>query len=330
MLLFLALVLFCADRARGVAYVTDLCKVTATSDTRAAIERMEFVPFPFRRTSFTDRRAPCAWTTCTDALRQPRLDHFQRAMLAKGVCIPPTSKLALYSVEEARHCLRGRTVHFSGDSYERQLFIAMSDLLTNSTDKREVGTGPARFHEVAKMNDKLRGMPGLQGVQFVCRDQSQCYGIGNDALDNCAECLASMSSKPDARVVGTTIHLFKKDGTYDEKSEREVRQAIQDFLVKVPSVIWTTGPSYSKKDIPAQYREKMPLDKTTQLYLEMTKKKGTLRTTRRWHEDGIPYLDFFEMTHSCHWDNCTTDGGHRARFVNWVKIQMLLSKLCRH
>ena len=28
------------------------------------------------------------------------------------------------------------------------------------------------------------------------------------------------------------------------------------------------------------------------------------------------------------WDNCTVDGGHRARFVNRAKAQLLLETLC--
>jgi hypothetical protein len=41
-----------------------------------------------------------------------------------------------------------------------------------------------------------------------------------------------------------------------------------------------------------------------------------------------PFLDFFHLSNSCQWENCTNDGYHRARFVNRWKAQILLNTIC--
>lgn len=36
------------------------------------------------------------------------------------------------------------------------------------------------------------------------------------------------------------------------------------------------------------------------------------------------------MLQSCYMENCSSDGGHRARFVNRWKAQLLLNMLCEY
>lgn len=44
--------------------------------------------------------------------------------------------------------------------------------------------------------------------------------------------------------------------------------------------------------------------------------------------NGIPVLDIYALTKACTWTNCTVDGAHGSRFVNRMKAQLLLNKLC--
>ena len=43
-----------------------------------------------------------------------------------------------------------------------------------------------------------------------------------------------------------------------------------------------------------------------------------------------PYLDVFQLTNSCNMENCSYDGGHRSRYVNRWKAQLLLNTLCEY
>ena len=42
----------------------------------------------------------------------------------------------------------------------------------------------------------------------------------------------------------------------------------------------------------------------------------------------IPSINILALTTLCAWTNCTSDGSHRARFVNRMKGQLLLNALC--
>lgn len=42
----------------------------------------------------------------------------------------------------------------------------------------------------------------------------------------------------------------------------------------------------------------------------------------------LPMVDFFTVTALCKWSNCTADGGHRSRFLNRIKANIVLNLLC--
>ena len=42
----------------------------------------------------------------------------------------------------------------------------------------------------------------------------------------------------------------------------------------------------------------------------------------------VRLADYHQLTYACVWDNCTADGGHRGRFVNRGKAQVLLAQMC--
>ncbi len=55
----------------------------------------------------------------------------QRAAFAAGVCIPPrlNASIHVFSSSEARECSRSKRVIISGDSFMKQLFIGLTDIL---------------------------------------------------------------------------------------------------------------------------------------------------------------------------------------------------------
>jgi len=50
----------------------------------------------------------------------------------------------------------------------------------------------------------------------------------------------------------------------------------------------------------------------------------------RYDTKKMRYMDVFQLTGTCYFDNCTSDGGHRARFVNRWKAQLLLNTICSY
>ena len=70
------------------------------------------------------------------------------------------------------------------------------------------------------------------------------------------------------------------------------------------------------------------MSSATKIYLKLLGPTGLMQSVKDFSPHGIPFLDFFELTRACMWDNCTSDGGHRSRFVNRMKAQMLVNMLC--
>lgn len=42
----------------------------------------------------------------------------------------------------------------------------------------------------------------------------------------------------------------------------------------------------------------------------------------------VPVVDMQQLTGACTWADCSSDGNHRARFVNRMKAQLYLNMLC--
>ncbi|KAL3800413.1 hypothetical protein ACHAW5_009091 [Stephanodiscus triporus] len=121
--------------------------------------RAIFIPFP-HNTLGSGVDMECRWET--KALREgdaAKYDSTQRAAFAEGVCVPPrlNSSLRVFSSAEARECLRFRRVIISGDSYMKQLFVGLADILLStklSRDYQMVGSSN-RSKVVASANHYL-------------------------------------------------------------------------------------------------------------------------------------------------------------------------------
>ena len=58
-------------------------------------------------------------------------DSTQRAAFAEGICVPPrlNASIHVFSSAEAKECLRSRRMIISGDSFMKQQFIGLADIL---------------------------------------------------------------------------------------------------------------------------------------------------------------------------------------------------------
>jgi len=127
-------------------------------------------------------------------------------------------------------------------------------------------------------------------------------------------------------VVGAGVHVLKHFGRDKARgtTARAVNATIadmQNFFAISKNTMYVSMPSYEVEKIPKEYREAMHHTHAGRLY------EGLLDSLAP-NVAGHPFLDVFPLTRACVWENCSVDGGHRARFVNRWKAQLLLNTLC--
>mmetsp|Transcript_2853 Transcript_2853/g.6789 ORF Transcript_2853/g.6789 Transcript_2853/m.6789 type:complete len:324 (+) Transcript_2853:414-1385(+) len=273
------------------------------------------------------------WIT---SMAQPGDDAIQQAARGEGYFIDSGKPAPqLYSSKQAIECLRTKRVVFAGDSYSKQAFIGLVDVLTGEASNTEIRTGHARVQELLLAQKRVHKHLHPQGIRLTwqCSAHWQCYGeTGN--LKHCVQCLHELSA--DAILLSTGIHLLNhvrkthaEPSTLDQRARAAVDSVeaaavmneTQRAFHGVHNLIWGTAPTYMKARIPEPYRETMPLSAMEHVY------HRTLALVAATH-GRVKLVDFHRMTGSCVWENCTVDGGHRARFVNRGKAQAILALLC--
>lgn len=152
-------------------------------------------------------------------------------------------------------------------------------------------------------------------VKWVCH--KECYGMRSPFWKLCSRCIkrirANNTEHTVVPVVGTAIHIFSQMG----RNVAATLTELTTFFRKTPNIIYTSPPNYKISAVPAQYKNSTR--DMEGVYW------GLLPQLRRFK---VSFLDVFQLTHSCFFENCTSDGGHRSRFVNRWKAQLLLNSLC--
>ena len=294
-------------------------------------QRVRFIPYPHKTLGSGDS-IQCKWETIhnRNTSSSSLLDFTQRNAYTQGVCIPPTlsDTLHIFSSDEAIQCLsseiqqRDIRVILSGDSYMKQLYIGLADILLSKhiSDDKEMKDNVQRSKILANaqywMNKRRETNATFPYVQYQCEED--CYG--KKALDICSQCINSFSRNnslgDDAVwVVGVGIHTYAR-----VKKQVDVAiQHIQHFLDtegEHKRIIYVSPPKYF-------YRDDYP-DQTRNMELVY---RGLLPHVAP-ENTAHPFLDVYELTKSCTMENCTFDGGHRSRYVNRWKAQLLLNTLC--
>ena len=97
--------------------------------TTSAHPPVSFVPFP-HNTLGSGIDMKCEWET-RNLLAGDDSDSTQRAAFAEGICVPPrlNASIHVFSSAEAKECLRSRRMIISGDSFMKQQFIGLTDIL---------------------------------------------------------------------------------------------------------------------------------------------------------------------------------------------------------
>ena len=129
---------------------------------------VRFVPFPHNRLGY-GMDAACDWKALglSDPLAQSLLgrnsvtppDAIQRAALKHSICIPRNetlrSRLHLFSTKEAKQCLANVTLMIAGDSYNKQLFIGLADILVGDPTNQNI-PGSQRRTKIVNQRQEVR------------------------------------------------------------------------------------------------------------------------------------------------------------------------------
>ena len=128
-------------------------------------------------------------------------------------------------------------------------------------------------------------------------------------------------------MVGVGIHVMKRTA---DKNEEAGNNATNEQLARMTALeitkflrrerkrmIYVSPPSFGHSEDYKDQKTRMG-----RLYLNLLPHVAPRRPDQ-------PFLDVYELTRSCHMENCSYDGGHRSRYVNRWKAQMLLNQLCQ-
>ena len=323
-LLLLLLVLTCLNDVWFQKLVPLLINSSSTINSR----RVKFVPYPYQNVRTGDEGAGCRWETRDIPNdRFEAFDPIQRAAFREGMCIPTFNKqvnLRVFSSKQAKECLspaiQGRDIKvmIAGDSYNRQLFIGLADILLNRPSDVEIYNSTQRVGVMRRYNKEIRDRAqndtSFPNVQFSC--YKECYGkYDNYTMVHCSNCLNELvGDNPDAvPVLGAFVHINNR-----LKGKRTaVFNEMWELFENTKQLIFNSGPSYQVSKVPRQYQ-----NASGEIFY------NRLLPLMAPHDPQRPFLDFFQLTRSCHMENCSYDGGHRARYVNRWKAQLLLNMLC--
>jgi hypothetical protein len=103
-----------------------------------------------------------------------------------------------------------------------------------------------------------------------------------------------------------------------------VNETIKDFerffnLSK--NLIYVSMPSYDIEKVPVAYKNASHNTYAGVIHRGLL---PSLAPQNMQH----PFIDVFQLTRACYMKNCSYDGGHRSRYVNRFKAQLLLNTLC--
>ena len=316
--------------------------------------QVRFVPFP-HRDLYHGNAAHCEWkslpathgsdpvvssmiigvqqeSTSSELRKQHpfHLDPMQSGALRQTICAPTNQtllkKIHLFSTEQAKECFvkNNVTVGIAGDSYNKQLFIGLADILLGKQSNYLLKDSVTRNRVLRESQEEL-SRAGIYYAQFICN--VECYG--DEELEICGRCIEKFRravndnytevERPQhlqrhaVPVIGTGIHVYNR-------MNRSLSATIHEYEVfcdGTPNIIFNSPPAYMLSKVPLQYQDRH--EKASGYYWDF------LPLISKYQ---IRYLDFYFLTRSCTFDNCTIDGGHRTRFVNRWKAQLLLNTIC--
>lgn len=258
-------------------------------------------------------------------------DSVQQSALHDGIFLTNLTEVKhinpsvhIFSTDEALQCLSRRTVYIAGDSYMKQLYIGLGDILLGDPSNREIHGGSIRVEVLEHTRQRLSALTDTSygvRVEFVFEE---CAGYDLTCFLAVMEREKVELQRSDAFVMNclvhhTSIHLNESDSMPVQYMQQMKQLLTYSVINSSIPLTWATGPAYDLQKVPLEYTAVTKQRPTDLLNVQ------TAVLAKQMH---IPLLDYHTVTRTCVWSNCTADGGHRSRFVNRMKAQMLLNNLC--
>ena len=287
---------------------------------------VRFIPYP-HRTLGSGASLQCQWETRPILDNNTSLDFTQQNAYREGICIPPTlnETLHIFSSEEAIECLSSKAQNrdiklmLSGDSYMKQLTIGLADILlsTHIRDDEEMMNSDQRIEILSATHQAMETRRRQANSTFphVRYTGMQCYG-DKPLNTTCRDAInkdGGDSSTDYVWIIGSAVHIYTRQKQVVSAAVRE----INDFLDRNERILYVSPPFYYPHE---KFTDKLVRDQA-EVY------KGLLPSVAPNNADN-PFMDVYELTRACTWENCSFDRAHRSRFVNRWKAQMLLNTLC--
>ena len=238
------------------------------------------------------------------------VDEIQQSYIDGGIffsSLKNTPHLHLFSSKEAITCLTGKKIIITGDSYMIQTYIGLSEIIFDQPVNKEIMNGKERhliFQETEKLFISKFGEDNVP-VNFL---YYHCH-LADFSCTHTAMKEDTSWKVHDAFIVNIGIH-YKHIHANDTKIVQHYGLEVEKIFKRTDlKLTWLTGISYHVRNTTSAH--------FTFLGIDLAKKYK------------IPLIDIYTMTDACNWKNCTSDGGHKSRFVNRMKAQLLLNNLCQ-
>lgn len=205
----------------------------------------------------------------------------------------------------------------------KQLTIGLADILLSKhicDDKEMVAAGPR--DEVLSVAHREMGRRRSEEENstfpFVKYVGKQCYGTTplNTTCTDMIDQLGGDNSTDYVWIIGSAVHIYARLVNATTPVRATIHE-ISNFLDTTKQILFVSPPFY--------YPDERFTDQLVQDQAEIY--RGLLPNVAP-ENAAHPFLDVYELTRSCQWENCSYDRAHRSRFVNRWKAQLLLNTLC--
>lgn len=221
-------------------------------------------------------------------------DKIQHHAFTEGIFYPRMNRanFRIFSTNEARQCLSGKKVYILGDSYMKQMFIGLADILLGDPSNFQLTSWSVRERIYKSINQRLKeAFNGTFALDY--KFENLCHAdlftfeqkFKNDLFWKGASAVVM-------NVVTHHLSAHSKDSDVVKKYLESVKRL---FTMRGLKLTWATGPSYDISKVPLQYAN------TTSQHPFNKINFGVLELARQYK---IPLLDFYTLTRMCTWKNC--------------------------
>ena len=256
-------------------------------------------------------------------------DTVQNALFSHGLYIPEhnsdSKNIHIFSRREVVKCLSDTQILFIGDINIALLLVGLRDILfedisiTDISNVLEYASMSAEEISVGFARDGI-------DVEFAF---AECYLEGLSCYIDAFSSDINVWSDSDAVIMNVLYQQFISvdySSSDMEAYTNELTELFKYCRKKSIPLTWATSVHYSI-DLPPTVSSDW-----SKYYSEEEFEYLNLVAVGLGEKYGVPIFDVESITYTCQWDNCTSTetATTSSRFVNRMKVQLLLNNLCSY